>query len=480
MAEGDYKDKELLLFQLGPVQEFIAQAETPGDLKAGSELLSELTAAALKKIKWPTPSGEVKGYWNDDVAVFPVVKADELSRIPNRFLVGVPRGEGEKYAEMAVAAARDELKRIAAETRKKISDDRLAAFDSQVEAFLQTSWAVLKNPTGNMGKDYKTIGKLMAMRRNVRAFAAWPEEENGKVKDFLSGKEVALDVVSNRADNKNSGRGAMNLIKKHRAEQLKVPDLGKYIAVIALDGDHMGEKLSDFKSKDEHRTLSCKLAEYAASVTIADEEGILVYAGGDDVLAVVKAEKAFGIAEKLAESFVEKLNEKGERKVTASVGVAIGSAKEPLQDIIQEARLAEGRAKHVYGRDSLAASVLKRSGEILHWGCKWNSPALKIYDKLTASKDRLAGFAYKLAGFLEPYELGRRGKDGKLLADWASLKGVMCAETLHSLMQTEKAKGVLTESDIKAYLDNDKTLTDHPEDFLGLFLCESFINRPRD
>ena len=143
-------EKELLLFQLGPVQEFIAQAETPGDLKAGSELLSTLTAAALKKIP---------EYW--DAAIFPAVEEGKLEGIPNRFLVGVPRGEGEKYAEMSVAAARDELKRIAAEIRKKISDDRLAAFDSQVEAFLQTSWAVLKKPTGNMGEDYKTIGKLM-------------------------------------------------------------------------------------------------------------------------------------------------------------------------------------------------------------------------------------------------------------------------------------------------------------------------------
>ena len=40
-------EKELLLFQLGPVQEFIAQAETIGDLRAGSEMLSALTAAAF-------------------------------------------------------------------------------------------------------------------------------------------------------------------------------------------------------------------------------------------------------------------------------------------------------------------------------------------------------------------------------------------------------------------------------------------------
>lgn len=485
MAEDEYKDKELLLFQLGPVQEFIAQAETTGDLKAGSELLSELTAEALKKIEWKTPSGESKGYWNDDVAVFPAVEKDRLGGIPNRFLVFVPEGTGEYNAKMALGAASDKLQTIANEAKKRLPEDRRAAFDCQVEAFLQTTWAVLKSPTGNMGEDYKAIGKLMAMRRNVRAFTSWPEEDYGEVKDFLSGKEAALDIKSDRS-NKNSGRGAMNLIKKHCAELLKLPDLGKYIAVIALDGDHMGEKLSGFTRKEEHREFSRKLAAYAASVKIAPEDGVLVYAGGDDVLAVVKAGKAFGIAEELAKSFVKEVNEPGERKVTASVGVAIGSAKAPLQDLVQEARNAEGRAKHVYGRDALAVSVLKRSGEILHWGCRWKtdelerSPALEIYDKLTKSKDRLAGFAYKLAGFLEPYELGRRGKDGKLLADWESLKGVMCADTLHSLMQTEKAKGVLTEADIKAYLNNDKTLAEHPEDFLGLFLCESFINRPRD
>ena len=40
MTEGDYNGNELLLFQLGPVQEFIAQAETVGDLWAGSYLLT--------------------------------------------------------------------------------------------------------------------------------------------------------------------------------------------------------------------------------------------------------------------------------------------------------------------------------------------------------------------------------------------------------------------------------------------------------
>ena len=48
MAEGEYKGKELLLFQLGPVQEFIAQAATVGDLWAGSYLLSMAQICSAK------------------------------------------------------------------------------------------------------------------------------------------------------------------------------------------------------------------------------------------------------------------------------------------------------------------------------------------------------------------------------------------------------------------------------------------------
>ena len=88
-------EKELLLFQLGPVQEFIAQAETIGDLRAGSEMLSALTAAAFAAIpEYATES------------VFPAVKPEAgLKGIPNRFLVFVPSGRGEELGRAAAEAA---------------------------------------------------------------------------------------------------------------------------------------------------------------------------------------------------------------------------------------------------------------------------------------------------------------------------------------------------------------------------------------
>ncbi len=479
-------EQELLMFQLGPVQDFIAQAETLEDLREGSRMLSEWTAAALRTIP---------DYAN--AAVFPAVEADKLDGIPNRFLVFVPKGKGETLAKKATDAARDCLAKMADAAFTALSKDnatlvnRREEFDRQVGAFLQTSWAVLKTPSRDMGENYKTIGRLMALRRNVRAFDAWPEEENGRVKDFLSGREAALDVANNAASNRNRGRGALNLIKKFRAEEAKPNGAADaeaftklsqepYIAVLALDGDHMGGTLSGFKTQDEHRTFSEQLAAFARDVTIAPDDGFLVYAGGDDVLAVVKATRAFEIAKELAAKFKQDVG----HGLTASVGLAIGSPKEPLQDLVREAQTAEHRAKHVYGRDALAVSVLKRSGEILHWGCKWDSAAFEIYQNLAEQKGELSRFAYKLAGFLEPYSLGARDENGKLVVDWEKMSGIVLAETQHTLGQMDdkdksvKVQSVLTDELLGKYL-KEASVAKHPEDYLGLFLCEAFINRKR-
>jgi hypothetical protein len=61
-------------------------------------------------------------------------------------------------------------------------------------------------------------------------------------------------------------------------------------------------------------------------------------------------------------------------QATVSVGLAIGHVKEPLQDMIKEARAAEKRAKSKLGRNALAVTLFKRSGELIEWGASFESP----------------------------------------------------------------------------------------------------------
>lgn len=467
--------KELLLFQLGPVQEFIAQAETVGDLWAGSYLLSSLLWAGLQMI----PDKEKNVVFPDlsTGTVRTALEVDKIPTIPNRFLAWVPRGQGKSVADEVKKACKAELD--AHVEKLDLGDLGKKTARAQAGQFLQMAWAVLPEPTGNMGEDYKAIGRKLAMRRSLREFEAWKEaveavDGNGRnlPKDFLSGKEAAI----------RDGRGAMNLIKrtlaadngKEKKEVFEIDGEGRqkksaYIAVIAMDGDRMGETLSGFPDGDAHRKFSSSLASFAGKVNglVERHNGYLIYDGGDDVLAVVSARQAVDCAKALRGLFGKEVTGK-----TASAGIAVGHVSVPLQELVHKAHAAEARAKSDYDRDALALSVFKRSGEILEWGCKWNSKALYIYDQLRGSlADNLSGrFPYKLAELLRPY--------GDITVE---MKEVVVAEFEHAWKQsTQKAMTAELADAITQYIGDVFGQRGKPKDFLDLFLCETFIDRPRE
>ncbi len=444
-------EEALLLFQLGPVQGFIAQAQEVSDLWAGSRLLSQVTFAALKAVQ----DYRAK-------AVFPADAQDDEG-IPNRFLVFVPRTQAAEIARAAEKAARAKLDALAEEAlaHPRCAGVDPAAFLAQVRAFLQTSWAVLPEPSGQMGKDYEAIGKRLAARRNVRTFDAWHEHGENRQKDVLSGKEEAL----------RNGLGAMNLIKRTLSGgDWELPEKEKYRAVLMMDGDKMGETLSHFQTQAEHQDFSRKLKAFAGGVeaVVKAYEGKLIYAGGDDVLAVLPATRSLACARALRKAFGAQVE--GE----VSAGLAVGSTKVPLQLIIEAARQAEQRAKHDYGRGALALTVKKRSGEELRWGAKWDEGGMALFaDLLEAHREEAnkeSRFAYKLAGFLQPYFV-----DDKLPK---KLKDVVWLETEHTLKQTKLDNKEKWEAEVL------ETLKAWPEerlaDFLNLFLCETFISRNRE
>lgn len=444
-------EEALLLFQLGPVQGFIAQAQEVRDLWAGSTLLSKVTFAALKTV----PDYRAK-------AVFPADAQDDEG-IPNRFLVFVPRAQAAEIAQQAEKAAREKLDALAeaALAHPACAGVDRAAFLAQVSAFLQTSWAVLPEPSGQMGKDYEAIGKRLAARRNVRTFDAWHEHGENRQKDVLSGKEEAL----------RDGLGAMNLIKRTLSGgDWELPADEKYRAVLMMDGDKMGETLSHFQTLADHQDFSRKLKAFAGGVeaVVKEYEGKLIYAGGDDVLAVLPATRSLACARALRNLFTKKV--KGE----VSAGLAVGSTKVPLQLIIEAARQAEQRAKHDYGRGALALTVKKRSGEELRWGAKWEECGMALFAELLEAhrgkENNESRFAYKLAGFLLPYFV-----DGKLTGH---LREVVQIETEHTLKQTKLDDKEKWEAEVL------ETLAAWPEerlaDFLNLFLCETFISRNRE
>ncbi|MCL5099186.1 MAG: type III-B CRISPR-associated protein Cas10/Cmr2 [Candidatus Omnitrophica bacterium] len=102
-----------------------------------------------------------------------------------------------------------------------------------------------------------------------------------------------------------------------------------------------------------------------------------------------------------------------------SVGIAIAHFKSPLQDVVRAAQAAEKRAKKQLGRSAVAVTLMKRSGETIEWGAKWDSGGLDIYDgvlEAMATGAVSSKFPYRIVELLKGYLLETSGLAAKSLA----------------------------------------------------------------
>jgi len=132
----------------------------------------------------------------------------------------------------------------------------------------------------------------------------------------------------------------------------------------------MGAAISGLETADDNRTFSETLAGFADEVRkiVSDQNGVLVYAGGDDVLAFVPVDKCLECARKLHDAFCERMSPYGQP--TLSTGIAIGHFMENLEDLLEYGRAAEKAAKQP-NRDGLAVHLHKRGGSPIHVRSQW-------------------------------------------------------------------------------------------------------------
>src|SRR6218665_581803 len=155
-----------------------------------------------------------------------------------------------------------------------------------------------------------------------------------------------------------------------------------YVACLVADGDRMGEALRALalapRGPEAHQTLSRALSGFAAEarrILEREHRGVLVYAGGDDVLGFVCLPDALSCAARLYQAFARAMEEalpnteEGTRP-TLSVGLGIGHVLESLGDLLDLGRRAEGLAKGE-DRDGLALLARLHSSREHSWRGRW-------------------------------------------------------------------------------------------------------------
>lgn len=162
-----------------------------------------------------------------------------------------------------------------------------------------------------------------------------------------------------------------SLLKQVQDVLARLPEPLPYLAVLVADGDRMGKALAQLSSPEQHRAFSATLARFAeeAERIVAQHQGVLVYAGGDDVLAFLPVDKCLECARALHDDFGRRLHPFG--ALTLSIGIAIGHYLENMEDLLDYARTTEKLAKKP-DRDGLAVSLHKRSGSPVRVRQPWS------------------------------------------------------------------------------------------------------------
>jgi CRISPR-associated protein Cmr2 len=192
-----------------------------------------------------------------------------------------------------------------------------------------------------------------------------------------------------------------------------------YLGVLVADGDRMGQALASLESDDDHRKFSQALSSFASEARqiVEQHNGVLVYAGGDDVLAFVPVDRCLPCSRALRDAFTTGLatwSTRTNTQLTLSVGVAIAHFMEPLEDLLEYGRAAEKHAKRPRSedheqneRDGLAVHVLKRGGGPVAVRANWSmqpEERLRQLSEWIESRSISGRVAYDLQKLADVYE----------------------------------------------------------------------------
>lgn len=211
---------------------------------------------------------------------------------------------------------------------------------------------------------------------------------------LIDSKRTPFDADSSESiDNYDdeAGREKLRIQLRGLAKKAKSGPVPFY-AMLLMDGDNMGKLMGDYKDKEE--LITTALSSFTTDVRdiVKDRDGVTIYAGGDDVLAMLPMPEALKCASKLSERYVEHFqNFIPEAKATISAGLVFSHYHIPLSTVMREAHyILDDVAKDKNGRCSIAVSVLKNSGKYCQWTVTWN----RLTDENDA--DRIDDLVFKV------------------------------------------------------------------------------------
>ncbi len=415
MTHAPAEKARTLHFTLGPVQGFVAAARRTRDLWAGSFLLSWLAGTAMAAVQQGGGTIILPTVTDDPLMAAirrpPGARGPATGSLPNRFKARVPADFDPRACRTAIDAAWQTLAdRVWARFVQPVAglgDQTRAIWDRQVASFWDAAWVVGDDP--GEGSDRAWLDR----RKNWRTYR--PPVEGGdhctlmgdwqELSGFVRARERrAQDAfwaalrgqLPNARDLDEQDRErlcAIALIKRlflevaegaigwtpsrddgaalHWPSTKDLAAPSEFYALLLMDGDSVGKLLGDHPESG----VAAALAQFASGVgeAVQAANGHLVYAGGDDLLALLSVKDALTAAIALRGTYLKAFKEAGIPDATTSAALIFAHFHVPLRQVLREAhKQLEDVAKDGNGRDSLAICVLSQSGVLRQWVSAWS------------------------------------------------------------------------------------------------------------
>lgn len=267
-----------------------------------------------------------------------------------------------------------------------------------------------------------------------------------------------------------------------------------YYGILMMDGDEMGKWLKGEKMPKINEVIHSKVKEALLNLNCGSDEikkilnsvhpisasihqsfskylktfalekvkkiveekyyGVVVYAGGDDLLAFLPFENILECSYELKEEFKAVLG----NKASMSAGITIAHHKYPLSLALDRARKAEKIAKTNYGRDAFCIIYLSRGGEERKFGGKWDKKDYFIYLANFIKNEKISkGFAYEIFELIEKIE------------DLEIIK-IEAKRILKRKFRKEKVSEVESQIFLEKFLENLEYFKDSLKDFGNMLI----------
>lgn len=207
-------------------------------------------------------------------------------------------------------------------------------------------------------------GALLSSADRIKGLTNFP---NG-LKTFakLSGNFLNRTALANKKDTplRDEARRPALLENLHELEKATDDRAGNFYAVLLMDGDSMGALIGQHGPAN----VTAALTEFAAKVpqVVEQHDGVTVYAGGDDLLALLPLDRALDASVVAHRLYVESFG--SGIAATVSVAIVFAHYRCTFSRVLASAHdLLDDMAKDRTGRDALAIRILKPGGLAGEW-----------------------------------------------------------------------------------------------------------------